>query len=87
MSAITTNPKRRQASASSPTVIQPQAPVSAGLPSDEFARAISWHPESVRKAIRQGRIRAIKFGRFFRIPTAEVERILRDGIPSAGGAA
>ncbi len=55
---------------------------SAGPKTDEFAASAGLHPESVRRAIRQGRIPAIKFGRTWRIPPAAAERILREGLPS-----
>jgi len=48
-----------------------------------FARVISWHPESVRRAIRQGRIRAVRLGGGWRIPADEVARIVSAGLPSA----
>ena len=47
----------------------------------DFARLISWHPESVRRAIRQGRIHAVRFGKQWRIPCAEVARIMENGLP------
>lgn len=49
---------------------------------DEFANLIGFHPESVRKIIRQGRIKAKRFGRSYRILGSEVDRILKDGIPT-----
>lgn len=48
-----------------------------------FARVISWHPESVRRAIRQKRIRAVRLGNGWRIPADEVSRIMTAGLPSA----
>jgi excisionase family DNA binding protein len=48
-----------------------------------FARVISWHPESVRRAIRQGRIKAVRLGGGWRIPADEVSRICSAGLPSA----
>jgi excisionase family DNA binding protein len=47
----------------------------------ELAAAIKYHPESVRRAIRQGRIYALPFGTRWRIPAAEVRRILTSGLP------
>lgn len=48
-----------------------------------FAKAIGWKSvESVRHAIRQGRIRARKFGRYWKIPVAVAEEIFRNGVPS-----
>lgn len=49
----------------------------------EFAGLISFHPESVRRAIRQRRIHAIRFGNTWRVPPAEVVRILANGLPVA----
>jgi excisionase family DNA binding protein len=46
----------------------------------ELAGLVSFHPESVRRAIRQGRIRALKFGNSWRIPSAEVARIITQGL-------
>lgn len=48
-----------------------------------FARVIAWHPESVRRAIRQGRIKAVRLGGGWRIPADEVSRICSAGLPSA----
>lgn len=48
---------------------------------ESFAATIQYHPESVRRAIRQGRIRALRFGQGWRIPQAEVNRILTQGLP------
>jgi excisionase family DNA binding protein len=47
------------------------------------ARAFQWHPESVRRAIRQGRIHALRLGNGWRVPSDELARILRDGLPTA----
>lgn len=47
----------------------------------EFASVIRWHPESVRRAIREGRIKAIRMGNGWRIPGDEVARILTNGLP------
>ncbi len=38
-----------------------------------------WHPESVRRAIRQGRIAAVVISRRLLVPTGEIERIEREG--------
>lgn len=48
----------------------------------EVAALMSYHPESVRRAIRAGRIRALKFGQDWRVPPAEVQRILSEGLPA-----
>jgi hypothetical protein len=43
---------------------------------------IHWHPESVRRACRQGRIEAVKLGRGWRLPPAATANILKNGIPT-----
>jgi len=58
------------------------APLSAGITTEKLAVAIGFHEESVRRAIRQNRIRAIRFGRTWRIPGDEVTRILSQGLPA-----
>lgn len=55
--------------------------IDAGLTVEELAAAIKYHPESVRRAIRQNRIRALPFGAGYRIPPDEVARILSQGLP------
>lgn len=52
----------------------------------EFAQIIAWHKESVRRAIRQERIFAIKVGRQWRIPESTVTDVVTHGILSTGGA-
>lgn len=53
----------------------------AALTVGELAARIKYHPESVRRAIRQGRINALPFGAGWRIPAQEVARILTTGLP------
>lgn len=53
------------------------------LLSSEFAKLIRWHPESVRRAIRAGRIHAIKAGKDWRIPCKEAQNIIVNGLPAA----
>ena len=48
---------------------------------EELAIQISWHPESVRRAIREGRIKAKQFGREWRIMPDEIARIMDEGLP------
>ncbi len=48
---------------------------------EEVAELIKFHPETVRRLVREGRIQAMKFGRDWRIPNSEVQRILREGLP------
>jgi excisionase family DNA binding protein len=50
------------------------------LSPDTVAHAIGLHPESVRRAIRAGRIRAVHIGRNVRIPSDELDRILAGGL-------
>ncbi len=47
-----------------------------------LGRMIQWHPESVRRACRQGRVRAVKLGRRWRVPPELVAEILQHGIPT-----
>lgn len=61
---------------------QPAAQPSAGVTTDFAAQAFGYHVESVRRAIRQGRIRTVPFGRTYRIPLDEFARILREGLPA-----
>lgn len=53
----------------------------AALTVEATAGKIAYHPESVRRAIRQGRIHALRFGKGWRIPANEVRRILTEGLP------
>ena len=57
---------------------------------EEVAGKIKYHPESVRRLIRQGRIHALPFGTSWRVSHAELVRILTEGLPyssttAAGG--
>ncbi|MBP2147235.1 excisionase family DNA binding protein [Methanofollis sp. W23] len=38
------------------------------------------HPQTVRRWIKQGKIRGIKYGRQWRVPFEEFERIVREGV-------
>jgi len=49
---------------------------------DEVAAQLKLHPVSIRLAIRQGRIRALRFGNRWRVTEAEIQRLLRDGMPA-----
>lgn len=49
----------------------------------EISRRWKWHPESVRRAIRCGRITSIVIGRRRLVPIAEVERIEAAGLIQA----
>jgi excisionase family DNA binding protein len=58
------------------------APITAHLRTpEELADLIHYHPESVRRLIREGRIKAKQFGRTWRILPEEVARILEEGLP------
>jgi len=48
---------------------------------ETFAASIQWHPESLRRACRQGRIDAVKLGRGWRISRAVADQIVKTGIP------
>lgn len=50
---------------------KPSRPPIAITP-EEFAEGLGRHPESVRRAIRQGRLKAKKFGRVWLIPVSEL---------------
>ena len=62
-------------------MIADTSPNDAALTVEELAARIKYHPESVRRAIRQGRIHALPFGAGWRIPAQEVARILTAGLP------
>ena len=46
----------------------------------EFATIIRFHPESIRRAIRSGRIASVRFSRKLLIPAAEAARIFAQGL-------
>jgi excisionase family DNA binding protein len=48
---------------------------------EEVAAAISFHPESIRRAVRSGRIAAVKLGPLWRITAATLQRIATEGLP------
>ena len=72
---------RNEGEAANLIAIEPQA-----FTVEEVAGQIKYHPESVRRAIRQGRILALPFGTGWRIPAAELHRILTTGLPYRSGA-
>lgn len=43
---------------------------------EEFAREASVHPETVRRWLREGIINGKKFGRKWRIPKSELDKVL-----------
>ena len=47
---------------------------------EALAHALEMHNESVRRLCREGRIKARKYGPFWRVPRAEVERIMATGL-------
>jgi excisionase family DNA binding protein len=47
---------------------------------EELATVLGFHPESVRRAIRQRRIQAIRLGRFWRVPPGEVAYLMTNGL-------
>ena len=51
------------------------------LTTEAFARQLQWHPESVRRACRQGRLAAVKLGNGWRIPPDVAEHVMKHGIP------
>lgn len=50
------------------------------LLTSELAALLRLHEESVRRCIRQGRIRAVKAGRHWRVAREEYDRIQREGV-------
>ena len=46
------------------------------------AEGLHYHPESLRRAIRAGRIEAVKVGKSWRIPSAVYNRIMTLGLPA-----
>ena len=53
------------------------------LTPEELADLVTLHPESIRRAIRDHRIKAQKVGPFWRIPRSEAAHILAHGLPAA----
>ena len=47
----------------------------------ELATILRITDQAIYKWIRQGKIAAVRFGRTYRIPAVEMERVLREGIP------
>lgn len=44
------------------------------------AAEIGVHPETVRRWLKQGKIKGVKFGRQWRVAVEEFERIVREGV-------
>ena len=61
------------------TNVCPNTTANEHLLTSEFADALRVHVESVRRFIRQKRVRAIKVGRHWRIPRSELDRIQQAG--------
>jgi excisionase family DNA binding protein len=49
----------------------------------QVGQLLNFHPESIRRAIREGRIPCVYFGRAIRVAESVVQRILAEGL--AGG--
>ncbi len=47
---------------------------------EDVSRFLDWHPGSVRRAIREGRIRAVHVGQEWGITQEELERVGREGV-------
>lgn len=47
---------------------------------EELSEKLEMHIDTIRRYIREGRIKAIKFGRSYRIKEEEVKRILEEGV-------
>jgi excisionase family DNA binding protein len=47
---------------------------------DRVATLLHWHPGSVRRAIRQGRIRAVRVGQQWRVSGEELARVQAQGL-------
>ena len=51
---------------------------------EEFAAKISYHPESVRRSLRNGSIKGVRYGRRWHIKHSELIRYMNEGsLPSA----
>ena len=49
------------------------------LLTDEIAQIWRVHVETVRRAIRDKRLRALKVGRHWRVPRTELDRVAKEG--------
>jgi excisionase family DNA binding protein len=54
-----------------------------GLTVDDFAAAMTLHPQTVRQLLKDGRIRSVRVGRRHVIPRTELERFLQVEAQSA----
>ena len=48
---------------------------------EEAAKLVGLSKHTIRAYIRKGKIRAVKVGRAVLVPTAELERLVREGVP------
>lgn len=48
---------------------------------EEVAVTLGVHLKTVQHWCRAGRIRAVRVGKWWRVPEGEVERITREGVP------
>jgi excisionase family DNA binding protein len=48
---------------------------------EEAARRLEVTPETVRHWLGEGKLRGVKLGKTWRIQEAELERVLREGLP------
>lgn len=53
---------------------------------EELADYLKVSSQTVRAWIREKKVRAIKFGRSWRIPSDELRRIVAEGVPEDGDA-
>jgi excisionase family DNA binding protein len=61
----------------------PPAPAALGV--GEVAALLGVHRSSVYRALRAGELRSVRFGGRVLVPVAEVERLLGERLPDAGG--
>jgi excisionase family DNA binding protein len=73
----------KTANVKTPQLAKPDSnePLRAYSPKD-FAAAINLHEETVRSALRSGRLPGIRIGSHWRITHSTLLTILRDGLPS-----
>lgn len=63
------------------------APLLKSYTTAQVGAALNCHPESVRLACRQGRIKGVHLGGRWRVSHEELDRIVKDGIPAMATAA
>lgn len=52
----------------------------------EFCRSLGVSEDSGWRAVKSGKLKSIRFGHRILVPAAEIERVLREGLGSEGGA-